>query len=65
MVRGFDFESFKASAMKQMYEGKPLLDKDGILAPLLENLLNTALEGEMDSHMSRQPPRSRHLNQQA
>ena len=25
--------------------------KDGVLAPLLENLLNSALEGEMDSHL--------------
>lgn len=29
----------------------PLAGKDGVLAPLLENLLNSALEGEMDSHL--------------
>lgn len=52
MADDFNFELFKATAMKQMYEGKPLLGKDGILAPLLENILNAALEGEMDSHMS-------------
>ena len=28
-----------------------LSGKDGILAPLLENLLNSALEGGMDSHL--------------
>ncbi|MEG1725599.1 MAG: transposase, partial [Anaerovoracaceae bacterium] len=44
--------SFKAEALKQMYAGKPLTGKDGVLSPLLENLLNAALEGEMDAHLS-------------
>ena len=30
--------------------------KDGILGPLLENLLNRALVGEMDSHLSQKDP---------
>lgn len=34
-----------------MLAGKPLTGKDGVLAPLLENLLNAALEGEMDAHL--------------
>lgn len=29
----------------------PLLGKNGVLAPLLENLLNSALEGEMDRYL--------------
>lgn len=29
----------------------PLSGKDDVLAPLLKNLLNSALEGEMDSHL--------------
>lgn len=48
----FDFEQFKSEALKSLYAGKPLTGKDGVLAPLIENLLNAALEGEMDSHMS-------------
>lgn len=52
MGKEFDFESFKSEALKQMYAGKPLTGKDGVLAPLLENLLNAALEGEMDAHLS-------------
>ncbi len=48
----FDFDQFRADAMKAMYAGKPLTGKDGVLAPLIENLLNAALEGEMDSHLS-------------
>jgi transposase-like protein len=31
---------------------KPLLGKDEDFAPLLENLLNAALEGEMDAYMN-------------
>ena len=52
MSNEFDFDQFKAAALKAMYAGKPLTGKDGVLAPLIENLLNAALEGEMDSHMS-------------
>ena len=32
--------------------GKPLLGKDGAFAPLLESILNAALEGEMDAHLT-------------
>lgn len=51
MGQDFDFEIFKARALEQMLAGKPLTGKDGVLAPLLENLLNAALEGEMDAHL--------------
>ena len=50
MSNTFDFEAFKANAIEQLKAGVPLSGKDGVLAPLLENLLNSALEGEMDSH---------------
>ena len=49
--QSFDFEAFKAQAIEQLKAGVPLSGKDGVLAPLLENLLNSALEGEMDSHL--------------
>lgn len=41
----FDFKSFQTQALEQLRNGKPLLGKDGVFAPLLENLLNAALEG--------------------
>lgn len=47
----FDFKSFQTQAVEQLRNGKPLLGKDGVFAPLLENLLNAALEGEMDAHL--------------
>ena len=48
----FDFESIKNKAIEQLKAGKPLLGKDGAFAPLLESILNAALEGEMDAHLS-------------
>ena len=51
MSNTFDFEAFKAQAIEQLKAGVPLSGKDGVLAPLLENLLNSALVGEMDSHL--------------
>lgn len=47
----FDFKSFQTQALEQLRNGKPLLGKDGVFAPLLENLLNAALEGEMHAHL--------------
>ena len=42
----FDFDQFRADALKAMYAGKPLTGKDGVLAPLIENLLNDGTESE-------------------
>ena len=51
MSNSFDYEGFKADAIEQLKAGVPPSGKDGVLAPLLENRLNSALEGEMDSHL--------------
>ena len=51
MKEEFDFESIKNKALEQLKSGKSLLGKDGAFAPLLESILNAALEGEMDVHM--------------
>ena len=39
-------------AAEQFRNGEPLFGKEGALAPMLERILNTALEGEMDAHFS-------------
>ena len=52
MKEEFDFESIKNKAIEQLKAGKPLLGKDGALPPLLESILNAALEGEMDAHLT-------------
>ena len=36
-------------AAEQLRKGEPLFGKDGALAPMLERILNAALEGEMDA----------------
>lgn len=54
----FDYKSFQAKVLEQLKSGKPLLGKDGAFAPLLENILNAALEGEMDAHMDKEERQS-------
>jgi len=49
--KGFDFERFKAEAIKGMYAGKPLNGEKGIFAPLLKHFLESALEGELEAHL--------------
>lgn len=39
-------------AAQQLRSGEALFGKDGALAPLLERILNSALEGEIDAHLS-------------
>ena len=46
----FDFQA----ALKAIQAGKPLLGKEGILTPLIKNLTEAALEGELDSHLGRE-----------
>ena len=48
---GFDFERFKAEAIKGMYAGRPLNGEKGIFAPLLKHFLESALEGELEAHL--------------
>ena len=66
MSNSFDCEQFKANAIEQMKAGAPLSGKDGVLAQLLENLLNSALEGENGQLFGRrrtrigQPPQRSH-----
>ena len=38
-------------AAEQLRNGEPLFGKDGALAPMLERILNVALEGEMDASL--------------
>ena len=46
----FDFQK----ALKALQSGKPLTGKDGILTPLIKNLTEAALEGELDSHLGQE-----------
>jgi transposase-like protein len=50
----FDFEAFKQEAIKGLYAGQPINGKKGIFAPLLKQLLEAALEGQMSAHLDQQ-----------
>ena len=52
MKEEFDFRGLKYKALVQLKSGKSLLGKDGAFASLLESILNAALEGEMDVHLT-------------
>lgn len=45
-------EALRQQVLDGLKQGKPMFGKDGAFAPLIENILNAALEGEMDAHMS-------------
>ena len=64
MKEEFDFESIKNKAIEQLKAGKPLLGKDGAFAPLLESILNAALEGEMDAHLTDEERRNGKMQKQ-
>lgn len=51
-MEDFDFKAFQAKVVEQVRSGQPLLGKEGAFAPLLESILNAALEGEMDGHLT-------------
>src|SRR5579862_9766605 len=46
-----DYESVKNKALAQLKAGKPLLGKEGALAPLFKSFLEAALEAELESHL--------------
>lgn len=48
----FDFSQFRSAAIEQLKSGQSLTGKGGILTPLIKEILEAALEGEMDSHLS-------------
>lgn len=47
----FDYESAKQKVKEQLRTGKPLFGKDGAFAPLLQEMLNSILEGEIEGHL--------------
>ena len=48
----FDFEAFAKNAADELRSGKPMVGRDGVFTPLLKMLIEGALNGEMDAHMS-------------
>jgi putative transposase len=49
-----DLEILKAKILEQIKAGKPLNGKGGVLTPLIKEVMNAALEGEMEAHLEAQ-----------
>ena len=50
MSEPFDFNK----ALKALQSGQPITGKEGVLAPLIKQLTEAALEGELDSHLAQE-----------
>lgn len=47
----FDYEKAKQKVKEQFRSGKSLFSKDGAFGPMLQDMLNSILEGEIDGHL--------------
>lgn len=47
----FDWEKFKSEAIERLSNGDELTGKDGVLAPLIKQILEASLEGELEYHV--------------
>lgn len=61
MAKQINWETFSKEAAKQIRSGKPLTGKEGIFTPLIKEVLEAALEGELDDHLeqTREPSKNR------
>ena len=53
---GFDYQRFRQEALTKLQQGQALGGKDGILTPLIKDLLEAALQGELTAHLSSSRP---------
>lgn len=54
-----EYSAMLAQAKEQFKNGTPLFGKDGAFHRVLEDFLNAALEGEMDSHLAETKPQNK------
>ena len=47
----FNYEDFQTEAIKRLQSGQPLGGKDGVLMPLIKQLIEASLEGELEAHL--------------
>jgi hypothetical protein len=47
----FDFEAFVRQAGQQLRSGKPFTGSEGVFTPLIKQILEASLEGELDEHL--------------
>ena len=51
MEEKINWEEFSKKAAEQLRQGKPLTGDDGIFSPLIKQVVEAALEGEVDQHL--------------
>ncbi len=52
--QSFDYELAKQKVKEQLRSGQSLFSKGGAFAPLLQEMLNSILEGELEAHLDEQ-----------
>lgn len=58
----FDFDEFQQETIARLKAGEPLLGKEGLLTPLVKQLLEAALEGEVETHLEVTPEEKNRRN---
>ena len=54
MKEEMNMKEFREKAAELLREGKPLTGADGIFTPLIKEVLEASLEGELETHLSRE-----------
>ena len=49
----FDYTKFQTDALEQIKNGQPLMGEQGVLTPLIKQLIELSLEGEMEHPLTR------------
>jgi putative transposase len=52
MKEKINWEEFSKAAAEQIRQGKPITGEGGIFSPLIKQVIEAALEGEMDAHLT-------------
>lgn len=52
MKEKINWEEFSKAAAEQIRQGKPITGEGGIFSPLIKQVIEAALEGEMDAHIT-------------
>lgn len=50
--KNFDFDDILKQAGEQLRSGKPLTGQDGVFTPLLKQILEASVDGELDAHFN-------------
>ena len=53
MKQEISLEEFRKKAAELIREGKPLTGADGVFTPLIKQVLEASLEGELDTHLAK------------